>query len=403
MKLSPGTSANLGFELGIGVGGSINQIQSRIHISTFSKIMNESIDIHDPNRLTIARGTPMLSNSVWNGHSVHVGEYPGNTDGFICDVSDITDRRTITPITVWGDSMTRGAGVPIREIDFGSILGSLSSNSLIYNRGIGGENITQIKARFDLETSRHNDNTVFWVGHNDVGDASTVVNAVETMIESLGHTRYLVVGPASLAATCVSINNALALAIPDSHYLNPVPILQIESGEVDWASYKIDTVHLNELGSLKIAHAVEVQSRNIFDTSMGYSSGISRTTGTFILAYKPNFDDYNGRTNANFISAIPGGVGYTFIITPNAGINNTVRIQNGYSTDRIIGGASEGIWPMVNNTWRVGVIRYFSGTADVDCGNGRSNPTVNPGVLWNEINTLVLGARARQNIIWLVH
>ena len=92
-------------------------------------------------------------------------------------------------IFAWGDSLTAGAGgTPYPTTLQGLIF------STVTNRGIGGETSTQIKDRLVLDTSNYSKSVIIWAGRNNYTSPTTVKADIATMISTIGHTRYLVVG-----------------------------------------------------------------------------------------------------------------------------------------------------------------------------------------------------------------
>lgn len=105
-----------------------------------------------------------------------------------------TAQETANASTIvgWGDSLTFGYGGAPWPVQFATLSGFKE-----LNRGIQGDTSTQVKTRFDANTSLYPYATVFWVGRNDVTlgvSPITIKNNIAAMVASLGHTRYLVVG-----------------------------------------------------------------------------------------------------------------------------------------------------------------------------------------------------------------
>ena len=368
--------------LGLGLGYDL-----RARSSVLERVIAQGDDLLAPSLLTVARGVPSSSTIKLGGVTINSSVLLGATDGFIGDYSGVTQTRGSVAISAWGDSMTRGAGSPIREIDFASILGAVSNNPIVYNRGVGGETSTEIKARFDSEPERHGDNTVFWVGHNTPNAVTDLAN-VQAMIAALEHTRYIVVGPTNSQ----DVRDALAGAIPAANYIDPTIALIDGTGESDWASVRIDTIHLNERGSEMVAMAVAAKAAGVFDMTMTADAGISRTSGTIILIYKPAFDDYIGYTNCNIISGVVVS-GYALGLQTPGASNNAVSVENGIGTDRVTAGTTPA-WPLVSGIWGVGVARYWQGTANIQKAGvpNATNPTIEDGRLFAEQTSCKVGA-----------
>ena len=97
-----------------------------------------------------------------------------------------------TTILAWGDSLTAGSG-STPGFSYPSYLATLSAFNIL-NKGVGGETSTQIKDRFIAETGNYDKTVIIWAGRNNFTSPTTVKADIATIISTLTHDRYLVVG-----------------------------------------------------------------------------------------------------------------------------------------------------------------------------------------------------------------
>lgn len=97
-----------------------------------------------------------------------------------------------TTIVAWGDSLTAGAG-STGGLNYPFNL-SVLTNFTVTNKGIGGETSTQIKNRMVADTGNYDKSVIIWAGRNNYSDPVTVKSDIATIVSTLTHQRYLVVG-----------------------------------------------------------------------------------------------------------------------------------------------------------------------------------------------------------------
>lgn len=109
-------------------------------------------------------------------------------------------KRTLSPeaarfdtslarIYGWGDSLTDGYS----QVNYPTQLQGIYGYT-VTNRGFGGETSTQIKDRLIAEPAAYSRSIIIWVGRNNIANPATIKADIATMISTVGHTRYLVVG-----------------------------------------------------------------------------------------------------------------------------------------------------------------------------------------------------------------
>lgn len=98
----------------------------------------------------------------------------------------IPEDINLTNISCWGDSLT-AQGYP-------ELLKTVTSRSVV-TRGYGGERSYQLRDRFLAQSNIFTNTQVFWVGRNNYRTPlfiENVIDDLETMINSLGHNRFIV-------------------------------------------------------------------------------------------------------------------------------------------------------------------------------------------------------------------
>jgi lysophospholipase L1-like esterase len=181
-------------------------------------------------------------------------------------------------IVAWGDSLTLGSGGgPSNE---GEKNGTMDDHSgigypqrleaitgyKVFNAGIGGEISTQIKDRFLAAPEKWSWGQIIAIGANNYNNVVTVKADIATMVSSIGHQRYIVVGlPTSSTMDDASIANARQTnselaALYTTHFfdLNTFLVSQYNSGlaqdvldharNLIPASLRTDNIHLNSTG-----------------------------------------------------------------------------------------------------------------------------------------------------------
>lgn len=95
-----------------------------------------------------------------------------------------------TTIYCWGDSLTGGGG-GTNSYPYQLNLLNLFT---ISNQGVPAETSTQIKDRMIASTGNYDKSVIIWAGRNNYTSPATVKADIATMVASLTHTRYLIVG-----------------------------------------------------------------------------------------------------------------------------------------------------------------------------------------------------------------
>ena len=192
----------------------------------------------------------------------------------------------LAPIFGWGDSMTDGFSTTNYPTQLTALYGYT-----VTNRGVGGETSTQIKNRLVAETAAYSKSVIIWAGRNNIASPATVKADIATMISTIGHTRYLVVGIVNGTNEptgspnynlIVSLNNDLKaiygnkfVAIREqlvSKYDPAIPQDVIDrSNDCPPTSLHLsgDPLHLNTAGQTVVAEFFNQRLGNMFDKN-GY-------------------------------------------------------------------------------------------------------------------------------------
>jgi hypothetical protein len=350
---------------------------------------NELIDLGAVAPLVSVRGTPSEFDLAYGDKTLVGMDLNFATSGYIQDISSLSNFRSSKAVVCVGDSMTRGAGSPLREIDFGAIVGSiLPNNPLVYNLGSGGDTTSGMLSRLQSRPELYDNNFYFWGGHNNPNPTNDVAN-IRSMISLIGHDRYVVIG----TTTQDAVNDALEDAFGD-HYVDPRPSL-ISYDREGWPSLRIDSIHLSEEGSLVVANAVKSKGMEWFDLSGESELGLSRSSLTFIILAKPDgWDGAPGPTNADYFRTDPTSYSASF--------SSLQDVMQGYKSDGsgIIRTAYDGGHVILEDgVWAVGVIRSFSCSMDIKDSRflKTANPVVNEGFLARAVTTMQYGARGAPN------
>lgn len=177
-------------------------------------------------------------------------------------------------IVAWGDSYTAGTFNP----EWVSHFESLSGLEVI-NRGVNAQGSTAIKNRFIAEPELHDAFTVIWAGRNNWAQTATVEADIATMVSTLGHNRFLVVGilngdrppneysGGSTWASINTLNSHLAVTYGNA-FIDIRPILVnaynpfLPQDVIDYGndippnSLRFDDLHLNAAGNQIVAQSI---------------------------------------------------------------------------------------------------------------------------------------------------
>jgi lysophospholipase L1-like esterase len=181
----------------------------------------------------------------------------------------------------WGDSLTAGFNASSAAAAYPQVLTGLLGRD-VGNGGVGGETSTQITTRALADIIRANRIALIWMGLNDTdgnsANTSAIISTILSNITSVinhmsGQTqRFAVMSlltgdtefPGATApgdgfyTQKLAINSALASAYP-SNYLDIRSLLISASGGTYFpgASYRSDTIHLNDTGYAYVAAQVK--------------------------------------------------------------------------------------------------------------------------------------------------
>lgn len=179
-------------------------------------------------------------------------------------------------IVTWGDSLTQGAGSTDGNT-YPNILHQLSSVKIL-NKGVRGENSTQICARMLNSPKLYKDPVIIWSGRNNFTNPEQVKTDINTMVTKLGHNYYLVLGIVnadranelkgrSFYNKIKQLNADLALTYGD-HFIdirtylvsqyNPLDSVDLKNfnDDIPPHSLRSDDLHLNNAGYEQVARKV---------------------------------------------------------------------------------------------------------------------------------------------------
>jgi len=279
---------------------------------------------------------------------------------------------TLAPIYAWGDSMTDGYLTTNYPTQLTALFGYP-----VTNRGVGGENSTQIKNRLVAETAAYSKSVIIWVGRNNIGSPATIKADIATMISTIGHTRYLVVGVVNSATEPINsanwtlittLNNDLKalygskfVSIREqivSKYNPSLPQDVIDhANDVPPESLRLpaDPLHLNTAGQTVVAEFFNQRLGNMFDKN-GYLQSKD------FKYYSNLYSDYIYRNlNDTFT-----GIKYS-TNTGTTQINGLGLTNNGTTSNSqvlLINNTSTGNGLTINNTGSIGqyTINALTGT-----------------------------------------
>jgi lysophospholipase L1-like esterase len=179
-------------------------------------------------------------------------------------------------LSCWGDSLTSGTGgspFPLQMFPLGA------ANRAIYNGGVGGEDSSQVLARFTASTRRADQVTTIWVGQHgtDYTNPTLCMSNIAAMVAHLTTSKFVILTALNDAVTqpinTTGYNQIQALnALITSTYPNnsldirAYLLTQGDGGATDNAdvangvtptSLRFDSLHLNTLGYSKVASRVQ--------------------------------------------------------------------------------------------------------------------------------------------------
>jgi len=168
-----------------------------------------------------------------------------------------TISNRVAIIACYGDSTTAGAAIT-QGYEYPALLAEAGNYSCI-NRGVGGYTPTQIKDKYIADGDLLNPSCLVLcdVGDN-AGTAASQITQFNAALAAQKSGEHLVIG--RFLTSVVSAENAALLAeYGASNFLDLKPILQAASGEEDFASLRMDAVHLNAAGNAVMAEAVNAK------------------------------------------------------------------------------------------------------------------------------------------------
>jgi len=216
-------------------------------------------------------GTGISAAGVPTFSAIGSGAMPAFTGGD-CKTSAgavvITCSGVPKAIAAWGDSITLRWPVEL----------STGLGRPVLGNGVSGDTSAQIKSRFDKSSQLYANTTIIWAGRNDFSNGipnSTILANIASMVASLGHDRYLVLGILNADTaneysggagynTITALNSALSAAY-GSHYFDMraylvsqynagIPQDVIDHGhDVPPSSLRVDVLHPNDAGATVIA------------------------------------------------------------------------------------------------------------------------------------------------------
>jgi len=270
----------------------------------------------------------------------------------------------------WGDSLTNGFGTT----NYPTQLTTLYGYS-VTDKGVGGETSTQIKNRLVADVANYSKSVIIWAGRNNFTSPTTVKADIATMISTIGHTRYLVVGILnantepinSTAWTQINALNADLKVLYGNKYVamreyivsqyNPSIPQDVtdHNNDVTPTSLRLDALHLNTAGYAKVAEFLNQRLGNMFDKNgylqskdfKYYFNSLSPITGTFITNVIPKANGASSLTSSTITDTGTGAgglvsinnfIGGTVTRVLNAGDNNfgqTINVTGSASTSRL--------------------------------------------------------------------
>lgn len=194
----------------------------------------------------------------------------------------------ITPIYAWGDSFTAGSGFT----PYTTYLADLTK-FIVTNKGVSGETSTQIKDRLIADVANYSKSVIIWAGRNNYTSPSVVKADIATMISTLGHTRYLVVGIMNGDYPTEYINQSGWVQINQlnedlkvlygkkfvdirpyivSLHNNSAQDLIDFANDVPPTSLRLDNLHLNTTGYTRVAEFINKQLGELYNSTAYFNS-----------------------------------------------------------------------------------------------------------------------------------
>lgn len=269
-----------------------------------------------------------------------------------------------TTILSWGDSLTAGAG-STPGFSYPSYLSTLTAYT-ITNKGVGGETSTQIKDRLVADTGNYDKTVIIWAGRNNYGSPTTVKADIATMISTLGHDRYLVLGIlngdySSEWNTGVNypvitqLNQDLKALygekyVPIREYLvslhnNSAQDLIDFGLDIVPLSLRSDNIHLNDAGYVKVAEFV-FQKLGIALGQEGYLQSKD---------FKGLFEDLNPlhKFGDETFTGVKTSTNTTTTLTNGFNLTNSGNGLTSYSIGLTVSGSGSGIYGAATSTGNV--------------------------------------------------
>lgn len=262
-----------------------------------------------------------------------------NNANTVATIAEYNNAVNTTSVACWGDSYTFGSGGD--PGGWVKVFGEVAKRNTI-NRGIPAEPSYTIAARFANNPQFWPYSTIIWAGTNNITAQSQILSDIATMVSSLGHNRYLIIGilvsstnpnPSTGYTQVVNINTALASTY-GARFFDIQAYMQTQGDgstgdnsdiavNVTPRSKRSDALHLNPIGYSLIA--------NKMATDYAGASGVL----TDISAKIPNLSDISQRDYAGIkplfgnFSQVVGGVGPSYF--SNSVTNGTFPSFTGWT------------------------------------------------------------------------
>lgn len=232
----------------------------------------------------------------------------------------------VPQVYCWGDSLTAGTG----GTPYPTTMALISAFSSCNNSGVGGETSTEIKDRFLADSATDRRTVIIWVGRNNIDDVATIISDIDTMVNKLRHSRFLVLSvlnsdsePSGSARhdKALEIRDRLSKRYPLNFYdireyliqdglddagITPTAQDLIDiSNDIVPTSLRSDGIHLNTDGYNLVAEKVKENIINViknmdeFDYFHGVLSTFDGKSGAIIGQDTPVKATLNGVKIAN--------------------------------------------------------------------------------------------------------
>jgi lysophospholipase L1-like esterase len=158
----------------------------------------------------------------------------------------------------WGDSLTEAVAGWVAKIN-------AEPGWITYNGGVAGETSGEILDRVLADTTHRRWTSVFWMGRNDFYvEPNFIIANIAAAVSYIGHPRYLVLSilPSRTDTTGtgnrdkINALNATLASTYGSRFVDLIPVLCTDTGDVMPTSIAPDGLHLNDGGHTLVADTV---------------------------------------------------------------------------------------------------------------------------------------------------